>query len=78
VASASLSRQLGVRWSTYVEVFYSSPAERGAPDIVGFDAGIQFFVMRRVALDAAAATSLGGSGAPGYTVRAGVSARFGR
>jgi len=77
VASASLSRQLGERWSTYVEVFYSSPAERGAPDIVGFDAGIQFFVMRRVALDAAAETSLGGSG-PGYAVRAGVSVRFGR
>jgi hypothetical protein len=77
VASASLSRQLGARWSTYVEVFYSSPAERGAPDIVGFDAGIQFFAMRRVALDAAAETSLGGSG-PGYAVRAGVSVRFGR
>ena len=77
VASASLSRQLGGRWSTYVEIFYSSPAERGAHDIVGLDAGIQFFLTPRVALDAAAETSFGGP-SPDYAFRAGVSVRLGR
>lgn len=77
VASAALSRQIGERWSTYVEVFYSSPAERGARDIVGLDAGIQFFLTPRVALDAAAETSFGGPG-PDYALRAGVSVRLGR
>jgi len=75
--SAALSRQIGERWSTYVEVFYASPAERGAHDIVGLDAGIQFFLTPRVALDASAETSFGGPG-PDYAFRAGVSVRLGR
>ena len=77
VVSASLSRQIGERWSIFVEVFYASPAERGAHDIVGLDTGIQFFLTPRVALDAAAQTSFGGPG-PDYAFRAGVSVRFGR
>jgi len=52
-------------------------AERGAHDIVGLDAGIQFFLTPRVALDAAAETSFGGPG-PDYAFRAGVSVRLGR
>ncbi|HEU0317822.1 MAG TPA: transporter, partial [Solirubrobacteraceae bacterium] len=77
VVSASLSRQIGERWSIFVEVFYASPAERGAHDIVGLDTGIQFFLTPRVAFDAAAETSFGGPG-PDYAFRAGVSVRFGR
>jgi hypothetical protein len=76
-ATASLSRDIGERWSTYVEVFYTSPTERGGRDIVGLDAGIQFFLTLRLALDAAAGTSFGGPG-PDYAFRAGVSVRFGR
>ena len=77
VASAELARELGERWSTYVEVFFASAAERGARDAVGFDAGVQFFLTSRVALDAAGQTSLAGPG-PDYAFRAGVSVRFGR
>ena len=77
VASAALSRDIGERWSTYAEVFFASPAERGAHDSVGFDAGVQFFVTPRLALDAAGQTSLVGPG-PDYSFRAGLSVRFGR
>jgi len=77
VASAALGRELGERWSTYVELFYASQAERGARDVVGFDTGVQFFVTARVALDAAVETSLAGPG-PDYAFRAGLSVRFGR
>jgi len=76
-ASAALGRDLGERWSTYAEVFYTSAAERGARDSVGFDAGIQFFVSQTIALDAAGQTSLAGPG-PDYSFRAGLSVRFGR
>jgi len=55
----------------------SSPAERGAHESVGFDAGVQFFVTPRLALDAAGQTSLAGPG-PDYAFRAGLSVRFGR
>ena len=77
VASAALGRDLGERWSAYAEVFFASAAERGARDAVGFDAGVEFFVTRVIALDAAGQTSLGGPG-PDYAFRAGLSIRFGR
>ena len=77
VVSAALSRDIGLRWSSYAEVFFASPAERGAHDSVGFDAGVQFFVTPRLALDAAGQTSLAGPG-PDYAFRAGLSVRFGR
>jgi hypothetical protein len=77
VVSAAFSRDIGLRWSSYAEVFFASPAERGAHDSVGFDAGVQFFVTPRLALDAAGQTSLAGPG-PDYAFRAGLSVRFGR
>jgi hypothetical protein len=77
VVSAALGRDIGERWSTYAEVFYASAAERGSRDSVGFDAGVQFFVTPRLALDAAGQTTLAGPG-PDYLFRAGLSVRFGR
>jgi len=75
--SAALGLDIGERWSTFAEVFYTSAAERGARDSVGFDAGVQFFVTQRIALDASGQTSLAGPG-PDYLFRAGLSVRFGR
>jgi hypothetical protein len=77
LVSAALGRDLGERWSTYVEVFYMSAAERGGRESVNLDAGVQFFVIPQLALDAAAQTSLAGSG-PDYLFRGGLSVRFGR
>jgi Putative MetA-pathway of phenol degradation len=77
VASAALGLDIGERWSTFAEVFYSSAAERRARDSVGVDAGVEFFLTRVIALDAAVQTSLAGPG-PDYAFRAGLSIRFGR
>jgi hypothetical protein len=77
LVSAALSRDIGERWSTFAELFFASAAERRARDSLGFDAGVQFFVTPRVALDAAGQTSLAGPG-PDYAFRAGLSVRFGR
>lgn len=77
VASAALGRDIGERWSIFGEVFFASAAERGARGSVGVDAGVEFFVTPRVALDAAGQTSLAGPG-PDYSFRAGLSIRFGR
>jgi len=76
-ASAALGRDIGERWSIFGEVFFASAVERGARDSIGFDAGIQFFLTRLIALDAAGQTSLAGPG-PDYAFRAGLSVRFGR
>jgi hypothetical protein len=77
VASAALGHDLGERWSAYAEVFFASPAERGARSSVGFDAGLEFVLAPTVAFDAAVQTSLAGPG-PDYAVRVGLSVRFGR
>jgi len=77
LATAALARELGERWSTYVEMFYASAAERSNRDAVGVDAGVQLLLSRRVALDAAVETTLAGPG-PDYAVRAGLSVRFGK
>jgi hypothetical protein len=77
LVSAALGRDLGERWSTYVEVFYLSAAQRGGRAQVNFDAGVQFFPLPQLALDAAVQASLAGS-APDYLLRAGLSVRFGR
>ncbi len=77
LVSAALARELGERWSTYAEVFYASAAERGSRDVVGVDVGVQFFLTRRLAVDAAVETALAGPG-PDYAFRAGLSVRFGK
>ena len=74
--SASLTRQISDRWAMYGELFYASPSERGSRDVVGFDTGVQFLVLPRVALDLAAGVARGTPG-PDYVIRAGVSVRFG-
>jgi hypothetical protein len=58
-------------------VFFASAAERGAHGPVGVDAGVEFFLTRRIAFDVAGQTSLAGPG-PDYSFRAGLSVRFGR
>lgn len=77
LASASLSRELGQRLASFVEIFYASRARRDARDTVGLDAGLVYFVSRSLALDLAAETSLAGPG-PDYALTAGISLRFGR
>ena len=76
-AVAALGHDIGERWSAYGEVFFASARERGARGAVGFDAGIEFVLTPTLALDAAAQTSLAGPG-PDYSIRAGLSVRFGR
>ena len=76
-ASAALSRQISYRFAVYGEVFYSSPSERHTRDVVGFDAGVQYLILPRVAIDMAAQVSRGSPG-PDFAIRAGLSMRFGR
>ena len=74
--SAALTRQLSDRWAMYGELFYASPSEHGSRDVVGFDTGVQFLVLPRGALDMAAGVARGTPG-PDFTIRAGLSVRFG-
>jgi hypothetical protein len=76
LASASLGRAVTERLSMLVEVFFASADQRDARDKVGLTAGAVWRVARLVALDVAAVTSLAGP-VPDYTLRAGVSLRFG-
>lgn len=77
LVSASLALPVAERLFTLVEVFFASPEQRDASDEVGLTAGVVWRVARLVALDAAIVTSLAGP-VPDYTLRAGVSLRFGR
>jgi Putative MetA-pathway of phenol degradation len=74
-ASAALTRQITDRWAMYGELFYSSPSERHTRDVVGFDTGVQFLILPRVALDMAVQVARGTPG-PDFAVRAGLSVRF--
>ncbi len=77
LTAGSLGRAITQRLSTYVELFFASRRERDGRDALGLDAGFVYLLTRRIALDAAAGTSLTGRG-PEYFFRAGGSARFGR
>jgi len=77
LGSASLSREVAERLSAFVEIFYASREERDGRYAVGFNTGLVFLLRRRLALDAAVATTLAGRG-PDYAVRTGISLRWGR
>jgi hypothetical protein len=77
LASASVSREFTERLSPFVEVFFASRDERDGRDTLGLDAGVIYFLTRRLALDAAMAAAFRGNG-PDYAFRAGFSLRIGR
>lgn len=77
LASASLSRELVARLSTFVELFFASRADRESRAALGLNAGMLYLVTSDLALDLAVGTSLAGP-APDWMVTAGLSARFGR
>lgn len=76
LASASLSLDVGDA-APFVELAFASRSARDARDSVNLDAGVVYRVTKRIAVDAAAQTSLTGDG-PDWAVRAGVTFRFGK
>ena len=72
-----LSRDFGRTFTLFTDLVYTSREERDARDTVILDGGVIYRPARNVALDASVVTSLAGQ-APDWTVRAGVSVRFGR
>jgi len=77
LASAAVSRKVGERLSPYVEAFFASQEERDERETLGLDAGVIYFLTRRLALDAAVGTTLTDQG-PDYVLRAGFSVLLGR
>ena len=77
LVSASLSRPISERLSTFAELFFASRGEREGRDTLGLDAGAVYLLTSRLALDVAVVTTLTGRG-PDYAVRAGASVRVGR
>jgi len=73
---AGLSRDLGP-FNVFTDVVYTSRDTRDGRDTVILDGGVAYWPARDVALDASVVTSLAGQ-APDWTVRAGVSVRFGK
>ena len=76
LVGAGLSRDIG-DFTLFTDVLYNSRATREERDTVILDGGVAYRVTRNVALDASVVTSLAGQ-APDWTVRAGVSVRFGK
>ena len=77
IVAAGLSRDLGRAVTLFTDLLYTSREERAARDTVILDVGIIYRPTRNVALDAVAVTSLAGQ-APDWTMRAGLSVRFGQ
>ena len=77
LAALGLSRDFGDAVTLFTDLLYTSRAERDARDTLILDGGVIYRPTRNVALDASVVTSLLGQ-APDWTVRAGVSIRFGR
>ena len=77
LASASLSREILERASTFVELAFASREERDKRNTVDVRTGIVYLFTKDVALDFGGGTSLAGQG-PDYTLTAGVSVRLGR
>jgi hypothetical protein len=74
---AGLSRDIGRGFALFTDLVYTSREERDGRDTVILDGGVIYWPARNVALDASVVTSLAGQ-APDWTVRAGLSIRFGR
>ena len=77
IVGGALSRDLVDTVTLFSDLLYTSREERGGRDTVIVDAGVIWRPGRWVALDASVVTALAGN-APDWTVRAGVSMRFGR
>ena len=75
--AAGLSRDLGDAVTRFTDLQYTSRDTRDGRDTVLLDGGVIYRPTRNVALDASVVTSLAGQ-APDWTVRAGVSVRFGK
>ena len=77
VVALGLSREVSDSVSLFTDLLYTSRGERAGGDSVLLDFGVIWRPTRDVALDASLQTSPVGTGAD-WTVRAGVSVRFGR
>ena len=73
---AGLSKDFGAV-ALFTDFVYTSRETRDGRDTVILDGGVIYWPARHVALDASVVTSLAGQ-APDWTVRAGVSVRFGK
>lgn len=77
IAAAGASRDFADGLTLFSDLFYTSREVRAGRDSLVLDAGLLWRPTRDVALDASGVTSLVGHG-PDWSVRAGVSVRFGR
>ncbi len=77
VVAAGLSRDLTERVTLFSDLLYASRDERDGRHHVSLDAGVMVRPTPAIALDASVVTTLAGSG-PEWTLRGGVSVRFGR
>jgi hypothetical protein len=77
LVSASVTREFWGRLSPFVEVFFASRDERDGHNTVGLDTGIVYLLTRRIAIDAAAETTLNRH-RPDYALRTGLSLLLGR
>jgi hypothetical protein len=77
LASASVSRKLRGRLTPFLEMFFASRDEREGHDTLGLDTGLVYLLTRRVAIDAAAETTLNRR-RPDYALRTGLSLLVGR
>lgn len=73
---AGLSKDIGAV-TLFTDVLYTSRETRDGRDTVFLDGGVIYRLTRNLAFDASVVTALAGQ-APDWTVRAGVSVRFGK
>lgn len=77
LASASVSCEFVGRLTPFLEMFFASRDEREGHDTLGLDTGLVYLLTRRVAIDAAAETTLNRR-RPDYALRTGLSLLLGR
>jgi len=76
LASASVSREFVGRLTPFLELFFASRDEREGHDTLGLNTGLVYLLTRRVAIDAAAQTTLNRR-RPDYALRTGLSLLLG-